>query len=66
MNKHRQRHRREKRLAKRTADKVTTSGQPVIDGNTLIKLFEQRLDEVFGKVRTPILAGLNTKLKNKV
>lgn len=67
MNKAKQRHRREKRLAKQAAEKAVALSQlPIIDGQTLLKMFEQRLDKVFGQSRNPLLAGLKAKSKIEV
>jgi hypothetical protein len=51
------------RRKKRAADRVVAAQPPIITGQTLIKMFEQRLDALFGQVRNPIIAGLNTKPK---
>jgi hypothetical protein len=54
------RYRRKKRAVRRAA-----ALQPIIDGQTLIKMFEKRLDALFGQVRNPIRAGLQARSKTK-
>lgn len=64
MNRHKLRLKRERRK-KRAAERAAAA-RPIIDGQTLLKIFERRLDEVFGTVRNPLIAGLKIKSKNKV
>jgi hypothetical protein len=64
MNKHKLRLKRERRK-KRAAERAAAA-QPIIDGTILLKMFDQRLDQVFGKVSNPLIVGLSVKTKNKV